>query len=104
MILEGVRVGANAVRSWLQRRKQKKAERKAAKAEAKASALEKKVFQQIGTGDAGNSKMALPAFDSSKISGEERLGMMEIFKKYWPVAAGLAGLIFVFSFFKKKRR
>jgi hypothetical protein len=102
MILEGVRIGANAVRSWLQRRKQKKAERKAAKAEAKASVLEKKVFQQIGSGDSANNKMVFASVES--LPAAEKNGVMEIFKKYWPVALGVAGLFLIFNFFKRKRR
>jgi hypothetical protein len=104
MILEGVRIGANAVRSWLQRRKQKKAEKKAAKAEAKASALEKKLFEKISPGESSNSKMALPVFDSLSGSGGEKPGVMAFFQKYWPVAAVLGCLVLVLSFFRKRRR
>jgi hypothetical protein len=103
MILEGVRIGANAVRSWLQRRKQKKAERKAAKAEAKASALEKKLFEKISPGDSLPSKMSMPVFASVGVQ-DEKPGLMGVLQKYWPIAAGLAGLFFVLSFFRKRRR
>jgi hypothetical protein len=104
MIGEGIRIGANAFRAILQRRKEKKAQKKAEKAAEKASAIEKKLLEKISPGDSGGTQMALPVFASVGLSGEEKTGVTGILKKFWPVAAGLAGLLLVISFFRKKRR